>query len=89
MLSRTHWGWSALLDAARRPLPWPEEMLYLGPEGLGDTLVALPTLRRIRRVAPNTRVTWMARTALEPIARRLLNSYIKSIGKNNGNQNDQ
>lgn len=71
MLSRTHWGWSALLDAARRPLPWPEEMLYLGPEGLGDTLVALPTLRRIRRVAPNTRVTWMARTALEPIARMM------------------
>ncbi|MBE2245464.1 MAG: glycosyltransferase family 9 protein [Burkholderiaceae bacterium] len=71
MPARTHWGWFAPLDAARRPLAWPEELLYVGPHGLGDTLVALPTLRRIRRAAPHTRVTWMARAELEPVVRMM------------------
>jgi ADP-heptose:LPS heptosyltransferase len=63
----TRWGTFDWLDAARQPLPWPERLLFVGPPGLGDTLAALPFLRRIRRESPCTHVTWMARAELRPI----------------------
>ena len=68
MASVARWGLLEALDRARRPLPWPEKLLIIGPAGLGDTVVALPALRRILRAAPATRVTWAGRAALRPLA---------------------
>ena len=71
MARPTRWGSIALLDATRPPLPWPERLLIVGPDGLGDTLVALPMLRRLQGKSPRTRVTWMARAALHPVVQMM------------------
>jgi ADP-heptose:LPS heptosyltransferase len=65
--SVTRWGLLGPLDAARRPLPWPEKLLIVGPAGLGDTVVALPALRRILRAAPATHLTWAGREVYRPL----------------------
>lgn len=79
----TQWGTTNLFRAARPPLPWPRSMLYLGPDGLGDTLVALPMLRRIRRESPHTRVTWMARAAMRPIVEMMgLEDFVAHENRN-------
>lgn len=57
------WGLVDWLDARRAPLPWPARLLIVGPGGLGDTLLALPLLRRIQQASPATRIAWVARRA--------------------------
>jgi ADP-heptose:LPS heptosyltransferase len=42
-------------------------LLILGHASLGDTVVALPMLREIRRASPHTEVTWVAPTTLMPL----------------------
>ena len=62
------WGLLDLLDALRRPLPWPERLLIVGPLfGLGDALMVLPALRRLQRAAPQTQLTWLGRAAHRPV----------------------
>lgn len=63
----THWGLVGLLDGARPPLAWPHRLLVVGPAGLGDTVLALPALRRIQAASPATQITWVARRAFAPL----------------------
>ena len=71
MGSLTRWGMLDSLDAMRPSLPWPERLLIVGPVGLGDALVALPTLRRIQQASPRTQLTWIGRAAYRPIVAML------------------
>lgn len=59
----TRWGLLDLLDARRAPLPWPQRLLIVGPGGLGDTVLALPLLRRLQQSSPATRITWVGKRA--------------------------
>lgn len=59
----TRWGLVDALDALRAPLPWPKRLLIVGPGGLGDTVLTLPALRRIRQASPTTEITWVGRRA--------------------------
>jgi ADP-heptose:LPS heptosyltransferase len=63
----TRWGLSGIVDGWRRPLPWPRQLLVIGPVGLGDTVLALPTLRHLQELSPSTEVTWLARAAFEAV----------------------
>lgn len=65
------WGLLDTLDAQRRPLPWPERLVIVGPGGLGDTVLLLPLLRRIQAASPGTRITWIGRRAYAPIVAML------------------
>lgn len=59
----TRWGLLEPLDARRSPQPWPRRLLVVGPGGLGDTVLALPLLRRIQRAAAATHITWVGQRA--------------------------
>ena len=63
MSALTRWGLLGPLDAWRTPLAWPRHLLIVGPGGLGDTVLTLPVLRRIRHASPATRITWVGRQA--------------------------
>lgn len=63
----TRWGVLGLLDAARTPVPWGDELLVTGAAGLGDTVLMLPMLRRVQRESPRTRITVLGRAGYQPI----------------------
>lgn len=67
MGSVLRWGLLDTLDARRRARPLPERLIVLPPGGLGDNLLTIPALRRLRRAAPTLRLTWVGRRAYAPI----------------------
>lgn len=73
----TRWGLFEPLDALRAPVPWPERLLIIGPGGLGDTVLALPALRRLQLASPRTDITWSARRAYAGIVASMgVRSYL-------------
>lgn len=69
MTAVTHWGRWPHSFGRRQALPWPEQLLIIGPPGLGDTVTSLPALRQIRHESPRTRVHWIAPSTFEPVLR--------------------
>ena len=63
----SRWGLVPRPLDRRPPLAWPAHLLIVGPGGLGDTIVALPVLRRVRHAAPQTKVSWIAPSAFRPL----------------------
>ncbi|MDB5816727.1 MAG: hypothetical protein JWQ11_367 [Rhizobacter sp.] len=50
-------------------MPLPGQLLIIGPIGLGDTVLALPTLRQLQQASPATEVVWVGKAAHEPVVR--------------------
>ncbi len=65
------WGLLDALDARRTRQPWPSRLLIVGPGGLGDTVLALPLLRRVQERSPHTQVSWLGRRAYSGIVQAM------------------
>jgi len=61
------WGALGPWDALRQPLPLPRKLLILGPQGLGDVIAVLPTLRLLQRNV-KVDISWMGNRAHQPLA---------------------
>ena len=55
-------GENSVISTIAKPLPSPQRMLIVLPSWLGDTVMATPALRALRRQFPRAQVTYLGRS---------------------------
>ena len=55
------------MSPMNEPVPTPQRLLIVLPSWVGDAAMATPTLRSLRELYPDSRITWMLKDYVRPV----------------------